>query len=112
MITEKQLNKKLKGLRLNTSGLGLWSRAARETKVKRIELDIRQPFDGDKYVPKSVNVYLTRKSWDVDKHGLVYTDPRWIKEFRAALRSVGFKGKVSYSEQGMQGDNYVNLDWS
>jgi hypothetical protein len=45
---------------------------------------------------------------------LIYTDPRWIGEFRALMRSLGFTSQacedINYSEQGMQGDNYVSMD--
>jgi hypothetical protein len=46
--------------------------------------------------------------------GLVYNDELWIKNFRAYLVSLGFtkvaSKDVDYSEQGMQGDDYISLD--
>src|SRR5271169_904613 len=110
-ITEKQLNKKLKGKTVNTRGDGYWSTTRRATKIMKIEYDILLTNPACQDEIKYMNVYLTKKSWDTDKHGLVYTDKLWIREFRRLLKKAGFQGKVSYSEQGMQGDNYVNLDW-
>ncbi len=42
----------------------------------------------------------------------ILTYELWMKEFKKLLKKAGFVGKVSYSEQGMQGDNFVNLDWT
>jgi hypothetical protein len=42
---------------------------------------------------------------------LIYTDDNWLKEFKAELKRIGFKKfKADFSEQGLQGDNYVDLD--
>jgi hypothetical protein len=46
---------------------------------------------------------------------LIYTDPAWINSFRKALvEQLGIPREVAesigYSEQGLQGDTYVNLD--
>ncbi len=46
--------------------------------------------------------------------GLIYTDKIWINEFRALMRSLGFTrnavNDISYSEQGMQGEDFVSMD--
>lgn len=114
MISEKDLNKKLKGKIVHTDGKGLWSSETRPTQIMRVQYDIIHVTEADEkpYDIKSMDVYLTKKSWDVRKHGLVYTDELWMKEFKKLLKKAGFVGKVSYSEQGMQGDNFVNLDWT
>jgi hypothetical protein len=42
---------------------------------------------------------------------LIYTDRTFERELREFLDSQGLVGKdVSYSEQGMQGDDYVSCD--
>ena len=43
--------------------------------------------------------------------GLIYTDKDFIAELRMFLAQHGLPGDdVDYSEQGMQGDDYVSLD--
>ena len=45
------------------------------------------------------------------QHGLIYTDAQFKRELRSFLETQGLDATdVSYSEQGMQGDNYVSLD--
>jgi hypothetical protein len=58
-----------------------------------------------------LRVYFS--GWDA-KDGLIYTDPQWLMELRQYLREDGFSEEavlaLDYSEQGMQGDDYVSLD--
>ena len=94
---------------LHADGKGLWSSETRAVKTTKIEC-IRNDVDCGE-----VRVYFTKRSWDPDKHGLIYTDEQWLKELRKAIRAeLGFTVKaardVDYSEQGMQGDNYVSLE--
>lgn len=67
--------------------------------------ELRAYFNSDGY---------TSGSWNVPAYGLIYTDKLWLKEFKKHLRELGLSIKavqnVKYSEQGMQGDNYVSLD--
>jgi len=60
-------------------------------------------------------VYFDHSEWDVNTDGLIYTDPNWEEEFRKLLMDKYQFTKeavdaVSYSEQGMQGLDNVNLD--
>jgi hypothetical protein len=58
-----------------------------------------------------LRVYFNPKTWNVREHGLIYTDKSFITGLRAALTDAGLNGKdVDYSEQGMQGNNYVSCD--
>ena len=58
-----------------------------------------------------LQVYFKQSTWNTDRDGLIYTDPRWIKEFRKVLKELGFNPKgVDYSEQGAQSWDYVDLD--
>lgn len=98
---------------LNTSGKGLWSNVKAAVEINRIELSYCDQMDGEYY--GQINVYFT-KSWSVHKNGLIYTDPKFEREFRAFLVSEGLVTQkqaegIGYSEQGMQGDNYVNFDF-
>ena len=59
--------------------------------------------------------YYDPKLWDVNKHGMIYTDRVFIQDLHARLAcNRGFKHAtcIDYSESGMQGDNYVDLDVS
>lgn len=104
----------------HTNGKGHWT--VEERMVQIIKLGIgyssltyypEDPFHGElrAYFEPSG---FTPGSWNVPGHGLIYTDRLWLKEFKAGLRAAGFSIKaaqnVSYSEQGMQGDNYVSMD--
>lgn len=91
---------------LNTNGNGLWSDEARAVKVTCIRLNADE---GDTF--GELMVEFDTDTWDIDEHGLIYTDPQFLKELRRALREAGFNSTdVEYSEQGMQGDDYVSLD--
>lgn len=100
-----------------TAGNGLWSSATRKLTHRHMELRSKR-FEGDEW--GELRVYFTKRDWDVNKHGLVYSDgyaskdTGWIYDFRGGLRAMGFTRlaslDVNYSEQGMQGDNYVSLD--
>jgi len=58
-----------------------------------------------------LRVYFNTATWDVDKDGLIYTDSLFLEELCGLLTSMGIDASdVSYSEQGMQGDNYVSCD--
>jgi len=101
---------------LNTYGNGLWSRE--ERKITHSKAAISYYGDGNlsklTHAHAELRVFFPKKDWDVEKHGLIYTDKAWLRELKAYLKSVGFSNKaandVDYSEQGMQGDNYVSLD--
>ena len=91
-------------------GMGLWSRRPlRRVHISKINIgyindeedfgELRATFD---------------KGWKVSDAGLIYTDALWIKDFRIGLIAHGFSSEaadnVDYSEQGMQGDDYVSMD--
>lgn len=52
--------------------------------------------------------------WTTGIDGLIYTDRGWLRSFRLGLRRLGFSWEacmdVEYSEQGMQGGNFVSMD--
>ena len=110
MKTIFEANKELRGAILHTNGKGLWSPCKKATKVKSIDIeDVSDSYGNHHYY---VNVYLYKSTWNTNTDGLVYTDPQWIKELREVMRDAGFKHwkKIDYTEQGMQGDDYVSLE--
>ena len=96
---------------LHTSGNGWWSTERKAVDIVNINigyLSEEQDFG-------ELRVYFDTKTWDVESDGLIYTDSQFEEELQALLQTVGFTAKeaadVSYSEQGMQGDDYVSLDF-
>lgn len=95
---------------LHTAGDGYWSDAARGVTVTKLAL----PYVNDEEDFGELRVYFDTATWDCNEYGLIYTDSQFLAELRAALMATGFSaaaaGDVEYSEQGMQGDNYVSCD--
>lgn len=105
----------------NTNGKGLWTKDARPVLINKIEFG----YTSIEYYPEDpVNGELRayfdpsgfgHGSWNVRAFGLVYTDKLWLREFKKGLRSLGFSIKavqnLNYSEQGMQGEDFVSMDF-
>ena len=98
---------------LNTDGKGLWSRQSKPVTVTGIDCIITKMEDEDRLFGELM-VRFDTVSWNTDKDGLIYTDDLFLQELQTFLKSQGFtveaSDDVSYSEQGMQGDEYVSLD--
>jgi len=98
---------------LNTNGRGLWSRQAKSVTVTGLDCIITKMEDEDRLFGELM-VRFDTTSWNTDKDGLIYTDDQFLQELQTYLKSQGFtveaSDDVSYSEQGMQGDEYVSLD--
>jgi len=96
---------------LHTNGTGLWSDSRRAVKIHNLQIDV---FPGDEIETEDfgeLRVYFTIKTWNIENHGLIYTDRLFLRELRKFLNSLGLKGSnMDYSEQGMQGHNYVSCD--
>lgn len=98
----------------NTNGRGYWSDRKAEVKIDEIKIGRYTQIDFDS---KHNMIYIDAKfdsaTWRVFRDGLIYTDNRFIKEFRLGLQELGMSrrlaNKVDYTEQGMQGKNYVSL---
>ena len=92
---------------LQTTGDGYWSTRATTVAVTKINL----AYTNDELDFGELRVYFDIATWDVNKDGLIYTDSLFLEQLREALTEAGFDASdVDYSEQGMQGDNYVSLD--
>ena len=100
---------------LNTNGRGLWSRTATAVDVTKMDLQYcNSEKDFGELCVYFATDDFTANEWDVSVDGLIYTDKLFLQELRAYLQTIGFSeseaNDVSYSEQGMQTDNYVSLD--
>ena len=85
---------------LHTSGGGMWSDTQKDVLVTGITLGHFE-----------LMVYFDPKTWDVNEDGLIYTDQAFEEELQDMLTLMGLPGSdVCYSEQGMQGDDYVSCD--
>ena len=91
-----------------TAGDGLWSSERRNVRIYKLELNISHDSFGE------LKAFFIQKMWNTSKLGLIYTDEGWLHDFRKGLIKKGFSAKavldVEYSEQGMQGKNYVSMD--
>lgn len=92
---------------LTTSGTGYWSTARKSVRTTRIDV----PYINDERDFGELRVYFDTDTWDVETDGLIYTDARFMAELSAILAQAGFNvADLSYSEQGMQGDDFVSFD--
>ena len=90
-----------------TSGTGLWSTVKKNVKVTNLSV----PYISDDGNFGELCVHFDTSSWNCDLDGLIYTDQAFLDQLRILLDLIGLDGSdVSYSEQGMQGDDYVSLD--
>jgi len=94
----------------HTDGKGLWTNF--EKAVTVLEVSLRNVNDENDF--GELCARFDTKTWDIHAQVLIYTDPRWIDEFRGLMRSLGCTRQacedITYSEQGMQGYNYVSMD--
>ena len=95
-------------MQLQTGGGGYWS--DQKTTVHVHGLELHEYGDG----LAELRARFSRTSWDVATAGLIYTDRLWLSCLRQALQELGFSERaasaIDYSEQGMQGDDFVSLD--
>ncbi len=94
-----------------TDGRGYWSKKVKTVGINRVRL----AYVSDEGDFGELRAYFDPKEWNIDTDGLIYTDMMWKHSFLTCMENVlGFSPEatldVSYSEQGMQGDNYVSMD--
>jgi len=90
----------------NTDGSGYWSNTAKAVEI----VDMRLGYVDDECEFGELCVYFNTATWDVKEDGLIYTDKLFLLQLQMFLEEHGLSADVSYSEQGMQEDNYVSLD--
>ncbi len=90
----------------NTAGDGYWSNVAKAVEITDMQLG----YVSDEQDFGELRVYFDTDTWDVSKHGLIYTDSLFKQDLMQFVQQHGLVVDLCYSEQGMQGDNYVSLD--
>ena len=90
----------------NTAGDGLWSNVAKAVEIT----DMRLGYVSDEGDFGELCVYFNTATWDVNADGLIYTDGQFKQDLMAFIVQHGLVVDLCYSEQGMQGDDYVSLD--
>ncbi len=92
---------------IGTAGDGLWSGEAKNVQLT----DIHVPYITDEKDFGELRVIFDISNWDIHTDGLIYTDQHFINTLSVLLFTKGFAvTDISYSEQGMQGENYVSFD--
>jgi hypothetical protein len=92
---------------LSTDGSGYWTDVAKPVFITGLTV----PYINDECDFGELRVHFNTNTWRTDRDGLIYTDKRFVRELQEWLTSIGLAGSdVSYSEQGMQGRNYVSCD--
>lgn len=115
------ISKALKGEEIEAFGKnseGLWGQNDKSLKFKIKSINAYgdgMPFQmEDKkktYYSVSLDIHLVGYS-DDKPYGMMYTDKKGEESFKKLFRELlGNDCKVSWSEQGMQGDKHVNLDF-
>ena len=90
----------------NTSGDGYWSNVSKAVEVT----DMKLGYVSDEGDFGELCVYFNTDTWNVDTDGLIYTDSLFKQDLMQFVAEQGLVVDLCYSEQGMQGDNYVSLD--
>lgn len=93
-----------------TNGQGFWSTSVQNVPIEGLELCYISPT----LKLADLRVYFDISVWDIEKLGLIYTDPQWIKDLKQLLQNLGFSpdatAEINYSAHGCQRPNYVCLD--
>lgn len=88
--------------KFSTDGSGLWS-DKRKT-VKCIAYSV--PYISEDNDFGELRIYFDTKTWNVNEDGLIYTDRRFLKQVCEHFGT----DDIDYSEQGMQGNDFVSFD--
>lgn len=92
---------------ISTNAEGLWSNSVAAVRVT----DCVLAYFSEESGWGELRVYFDTDTWDIDTQGLIYTDPGFLNDLKQLLTLRGLDTTdLQYSEQGMQGDDYVSLD--
>lgn len=93
-----------------TNGGGYWSQKEAEVEIRAIEM----AYCNEEKDFGELRAEFNPEQWNINTDGLIYTDEAWLYGFKKGLIEYGFTADavndVSYSEQGMQGDDFVSMD--
>lgn len=94
-----------------TSGDGYWSIQIKTVRINRVEL----AYVNEEGTFGELRAYFDPAEWDIDNDGLIYSDMGWKHSFLTCMENhFAFSADaildLSYSEQGMQGENFVSMD--
>jgi hypothetical protein len=97
--------------RTRTAGNGYWSSKKKWVTINRV----RMAYLSDEGDWGELRAYFDPAEWDVDNDGLIYSDMGWKHSFLTCMeKTFDFSPDaildISYSEQGMQGMDYVSMD--
>ena len=91
---------------INTAGDGFWSDVAKEVEVTGFDVQINKAGTFGE-----LRVFFKPETWDINEDGLIYTDSKFEAELAKIFKAMFIDpSDMSYSEQGMQGSNYVDMD--
>jgi hypothetical protein len=90
----------------STAGDGYWSNVSKDVEVTDMQLG----YVSDEQDFGELRVYFDTDTWNVNTDGLIYTDSQFEQDLMQFVKQQGLVVDLCYSEQGMQGDNYVSLD--
>lgn len=90
----------------NTDGGGYWSNVAKPVEIT----DMRLGYVSEDEEFGELCVFFNTDTWNVNVDGLIYTDKQFKLDLQKFIKEQGLAVDLCYSEQGMQGDNYVSLD--
>jgi hypothetical protein len=106
-------------IKVSTDGNGLWSEVEKDVTINKIEWYSDNDEDDEEYSESEtyVKLYFDKRTWNIEKHGLIYTDDTFEDKIKTALVRLQKKGvlpdlpwdTISYTEQGMQGEDYVHM---
>ncbi len=90
----------------STAGDGYWSNVSKDVEIT----DMKLGYVNDEQDFGELRVYFDTDTWNVNTDGLIYTDSKFKQDLMQFVKQQGLVVDLCYSEQGMQGDDYVSLD--
>lgn len=101
-------------LTIRTNGRGCWSNVIKDVTITKFELNAWDDQNSSDESFGELRVVFDTKTWNIDTDGLIYTDGGFIfllcNWFAFQCLPSVCTSDLSYSEQGMQGDDFVSFD--